>query len=250
MKKIAIVAITKNGRKIAKLLKNDFRNEEVYCFIPSQGELKDLTATLFNKDKFDGIVFIMAMGIVIRMIAPYLKDKYRDPAVVAVDDSAHFAIAALSGHEGGANTLAVRVANILGAEPVITTASESKKDIIIGIGCRRGIQKDDVISGIKQVISQAGVALNKVKYIATIDLKKDEVGLGEACAVLGIPLRIISQDLIKRFNGKYQKSSFVKRKIGVWGVCEPCALLAGRKAKLILPKIKLRGITLAVAKES
>ncbi len=248
--KIAVIAITNKGRLIAQLLRRGFPEEEVSCFYPAQGQLKSLTRNIFDKRKFDGIIFVMALGIVVRMIAPQLKDKYRDPAIAVVDENANFAISALSGHEGGANDLAVRIANILGAEPVITTASESKKDVLIGVGCRRGIKKEEVVKGIRQALSAKRIPLNKVKNIATIDLKKDELGLRQACAELGIPLRIIARDLVKRFAGKYEKSPFVYRKIGLWGVCEPCALLAGRRTKLVLAKQKLDGFTLAIARES
>ena len=247
--KIAIVAITRNGRKIARCLKRGFSKDEVYCFNPPQGKLKNLAGEIFDKDRFDGIVFIMALGIVVRIIARRLKDKYRDPAIVTVDEGAHFAISALSGHEGGANRLAVGVGNILGAQAVITTASESKKNILIGIGCRRGAKKNEIITAIRQVFKRMKLSLSKARYIATIDLKSDEAGLREASYELGVPLRIIAQDWVNKFKGRYQKSAFVKRKIGVWGVCEPCALLAGKRTKLILPKTILKGITVALARE-
>jgi cobalt-precorrin 5A hydrolase len=247
--KIAIVAITDKGRQIAQSLRRGFYADEVSCFYPACGRLKNLTLEIFDRQRFEGIIFIMALGIVVRLIARYLKDKYRDPAIVAVDEAMHFAIAVLCGHEGGANDLAVRTANILGAEPVITMASQSKKDVLIGIGCRRGIKKEEVISGIRRTLAGKRISFKKVKYIATIDLKKDEPGLRKACMELGIPLRIIAKDLVKRFTGKYEKSLFVHRKIGLWGVCQPCALLAGRNTKLIFPRLKLKGLALAIARE-
>lgn len=72
----------------------------------------------------DGIVAIMALGIVTRLLGPLANDKRRDPAVVAVDDAARFAISVLGGHGASANELAGSVASILGAMPVITTASD------------------------------------------------------------------------------------------------------------------------------
>ena len=64
------------------------------------------------------------MGICVRTIAPCVKNKYTDPAVVCVDSTGKFAISVLSGHIGGANELTHQVANILGAEPVVTTQSD------------------------------------------------------------------------------------------------------------------------------
>ena len=250
MKKIAVVAINKNGRKIAGIIKRGFGQTEVSCFNPSPGGLKDLVAGIFNKDKFEGIIFIMATGIAARMIAPRLKDKYRDPAVVVVDDFSRYAISLLSGHEGGANNLAIQTANILDAEPVVTTATEALKDTIIGIGCRKGIKKEDVVLGIRMALKKAKSSLKRVRCLVTIDLKAKEKGLCEASQALRIPLRIISRMRIKHYQGAYTKSEFVLKKIGIEGVCEPCALLAGKRAKLIVPKTKLNGVTVAIAREN
>ena len=73
---------------------------------------------------YAGHVFIMSTGIVVRVIAPLIKDKTKDPAVVVVDDGGHYAISLLSGHLGGANELTQNIADIIGARPVITTATD------------------------------------------------------------------------------------------------------------------------------
>lgn len=79
------------------------------------------------------LVCVVSLGAVVRMIAPLLKDKHTDPGVVVVDDAGKFAISVLSGHVGGANDLAVRVARVLGAVPVVTTASDVGKTIPVDI---------------------------------------------------------------------------------------------------------------------
>ena len=76
------------------------------------------------------------------------------------------------------------------------------------------------------------------------------MGLKTACLELGVPLRVISSELIKNFTGKYNRSSLVKEKIGVEGVCEPCSILTERNPKLILPKTKLGRVTVAVVREN
>lgn len=86
------------------------------------GFLKELIARIFAG--YDGFIFIMATGIVVRVIAPFIKGKDVDPAVVVMDEAGRFVISLLSGHLGGANELAREVAGCIGATPVITTATD------------------------------------------------------------------------------------------------------------------------------
>jgi len=74
--------------------------------------------------EYDTLVCIMASGIVVRTLAPLIKDKRKDPAVVVCDERGQFAVSLLSGHLGGGNALAARVAAITGGRAVITTASD------------------------------------------------------------------------------------------------------------------------------
>src|SRR5262249_46788272 len=74
---------------------------------------------------YDCHVFVISVGAVVRMIAPLLKNKKVDPAVVCVDDAARFAICVLSGHVGRGNVFTDRVASVLGAQSVVTTASDA-----------------------------------------------------------------------------------------------------------------------------
>jgi cobalamin biosynthesis protein CbiG len=87
--------------------------------------LAEALPRLFREPSVGGLIVVLAVGATVRLLAPWLEDKDRDPAVVCVDDGGRFAVAVLSGHRGGANALAQRVADALGACPVITTASES-----------------------------------------------------------------------------------------------------------------------------
>ncbi len=113
MQKIAIIQISEEGKHIARLLLSQLKGE----IISRQ-----------NVDKrwhdFDAFVFIGAMGICVRTIAPCIADKHSDPAVVCVDSLGLNAISVLSGHIGGANDLTDRIAGIIGARPVITTQSD------------------------------------------------------------------------------------------------------------------------------
>ena len=88
----------------------------------SHAPYANLEAALFSLDAF---VFIGAMGICVRTIAPYIKDKHEDPAVVCVDSMGLNAISVLSGHIGGANNLTRDIAAMIGAHEVITTQSDN-----------------------------------------------------------------------------------------------------------------------------
>jgi cobalt-precorrin 5A hydrolase len=85
------------------------------------GGLRDWTSGRFQSD---ALIFIGSCGIAVRAIAPFLSSKYSDPAVVVIDERANFVIPLLSGHIGGANDLAVRLARFLGATSVVTTATD------------------------------------------------------------------------------------------------------------------------------
>lgn len=111
-----IIYLNDSGRKIADKI---------------QLELKDCESLRFNdftEEKFNGsdsLIFIGALGVCVRAIAPFIRDKYLDPAVVCVDSTGRNVISVLSGHVGGANSLCTEVAHILGSNPVITTQSDN-----------------------------------------------------------------------------------------------------------------------------
>jgi cobalt-precorrin 5A hydrolase len=195
-------------------------------------------------------VFIMAMGIVVRMVAPHIRDKYTDPAVVVIDDVGRFVVSMLSGHEGGANMLSHKIAAVLHTDAVITTGTEAQKDIIVGIGCKKGIKSDAVKKSVMDALQKVNISLDRVRLFSTIDIKSGEVGLLQASQELGIPLRVVSASEIATCAKEYGKSDFVQEKIGVGAVCEPAALIAGRKTQLILTKQKYPGVTVAIAQEN
>jgi cobalt-precorrin 5A hydrolase len=85
---------------------------------------------------YQALVCVMATGIVVRTIAPLLRDKYRDPAVVVCDEAGRFAVSLLSGHLGGANELAHRVAAATGGQAVLTTASDVLGRTALDLWCR------------------------------------------------------------------------------------------------------------------
>ena len=119
-KRIIALYITKNGKNIALKLKKKYGNR---LSIKKIGN-KELISAFEEAFEYKNIIAIMATGIVVRAISSLIEDKKSDPAIVVVDERGKYVISLLSGHLGGANELAKEVANILGAEPVITTSSD------------------------------------------------------------------------------------------------------------------------------
>lgn len=136
----AIVAITKHGVVRARELHAKLPGSDLYYMSKfAQGDEAEKGIHLFEGSvrlilpelfrNYIGIIQFISLGAVVRMIAPILQDKKTDPGVVVVDDRGEFAISVLSGHLGGANELTRDVAALLGATPVITTASDVQKTI-------------------------------------------------------------------------------------------------------------------------
>ena len=119
MQKIAIIQISEEGKNIARLLLSQMFAQK------NEAEIISRTNVGKRWKDFDAFVFIGAMGICVRTIAPFIKDKHEDPAVVCVDSMGLNAISVLSGHIGGANDLTRDIAAIIGAREVITTQSDN-----------------------------------------------------------------------------------------------------------------------------
>ena len=141
MEKISVLAITKNGINIGLRLKEYFPNWEIFApskFLDSNKEIiwysestTEKIVELFKNN--NAIVCLFSLGAVIRLIAPYLKDKKTDPAVIVIDDKTSFVISVLSGHLGGANELTQIIAQKLNSTPVITTAADVNKTIAVDL---------------------------------------------------------------------------------------------------------------------
>ena len=293
----------------------------------------------------DAIVAVMALGIVVRMVGPLAIDKRRDPAVVAVDDAGRFAVSVLGGHGAGANELAREVAEILGAIPVITTASDARglpavdrigrelgwkieraenltrvaaavvrrrtvavwqdagpldwwrpfgawpghfvritdwrelavirpaailvisdriepaglpaettlvyrpPTLVAGVGCRRGTSREALGAWIESVLAANGLARSSLAALATVTLKADEPGLIALARSWGLPLIAFPPEQLDAHPGIETPSERVRSKIGIAAVAEPAALRAAGAARLLVPKQKGPGVTLAVARK-
>ena len=141
MEETTVLAITKNGIKIGQNLKKLFPDWNIFC--PSKLSNDDNEIIWYSEPTSEKIVelfknsnaliCIFSLGAVIRLIAPHLKDKKTDPAVIVIDDKTNFVISVLSGHIGGANQLTQEIAEKLGSLPVITTAADVNKTIAVDL---------------------------------------------------------------------------------------------------------------------
>ena len=279
--------------------------------------------------RYDCLVFICAAGIAVRMLAPYLQDKYTDPAVVVCDEGGNYAISLLSGHMGGANSYTQMVADALQAQAVITTATDVQhvfavdswareqqlligekhlvkeisarllqgkpvgfysdipysgnlpqgltddateaeigicvserlqqpfsqtlhlvpKNLVLGVGCRSGIEAGQLEAAFQQLEKQAGIQPERICAAATIDLKQHERGLLDWIHAKKLPLMIYSSEQLAQAKGDFTPSEFVQSITGVDNVCERSAALASEQGICMVPKQKLGGITMAVYKK-
>lgn len=332
--KIAVITVTENGVKIAenicKSLSSDFE-VRIFCFRKYSalaGESFDnigkLTEELWGI--FDVLVFISACGIAVRAVAPLVKSKLSDPAVIAVDDSGRFAVSLLSGHIGGGNRLSEIIGESIGAMPVITTATDNSgrfspdmfakandlaiedmetakliaaaslrgeivglysdfpcknipeeligkdgrygicissdirkkpfeitltlipKNLVVGTGCRKNSDFEELEKLILRTLSEAGLSPLGLRYLATIDIKKDESAMLAFAEKYGAELQTFTAETLLKAEGDFASSEFVKNTVGVDNVCERSAAVCG--GKIIVPKIKGNGVTCAVGELS
>lgn len=125
--KIACLSFTDSGSKLGdrlRLIKTDKYKIHHYLNRDTEDGIKSILESLWKQ--YDGLIFISATGIAVRMSAPFVKDKSLDPALVVIDDLGNFCISLLSGHIGGANQIAEDIANEINATPVITTATDNR----------------------------------------------------------------------------------------------------------------------------
>ncbi|MDO5349114.1 MAG: cobalt-precorrin 5A hydrolase [Lachnospiraceae bacterium] len=162
--KIAVICFTREGARICRRILKGLREDGICCegygksrsfssedlapegekegLLPVQEPLTEWTGRQFQQSA--GLIFVGAAGIAVRGAAPWIADKFRDPALVVVDEKGQFAIPVLSGHVGGANDLARRISRYVGAVPVITTATDVENRFAVDVFAReRGLWISD-----------------------------------------------------------------------------------------------------------
>jgi cobalt-precorrin 5A hydrolase len=258
--KTAVIAVSAPGGKLAAALAASLPDAEAYVYAPYAAadqhpfqNLSDAVKELWKA--YEGLVFLCASGIAVRAIAPWVASKHSDPAVVVCADTGAFAISLLSGHEGGANALAMETAACIGALPVITTASESSpaplpRNLVAGIGCRKGVSAGAIRDLVGQVFAENRISPLRISRICTIDLKQAEPGLLDFAEALGAPLISFTADELNALTGDFAPSEYVREVTGTDNVCERSAtaggIAGGGKGRLVIRKTARGGVTLAV----
>jgi cobalt-precorrin 5A hydrolase len=362
-KEYAVYVITKHGLEIAKKLKEILGDVDLYIspkFLDKAPEgsypLSLPMGPTLKKTFFEYYchIHIISVGAVVRMIAPLMKNKKIDPAIVCVDDKANFSVCLLSGHVGRGNIFTKNVAEALNNTPVITTASDvsgtltvdilgrelgwklenvdrnvtkgcaavvnqervlfvqecgepnwwpvnkklppgvsygtsldginhnnyemllvasdrsnisethpdhfeksviyNPKTLILGLGCDKETPFEVIEKGVLNLLKEKGLALQSVKEIATIDLKKNEPGFIELSKKYNWEIKSFGAEELDKVEGIENPSEIVKKYVGTKSVGEASALLCSGASKLLLPKQKFslssegKNLTMAVAR--
>ena len=254
---IALIAVSEEGARLGLGLQRRFAEPgrvtlwAARQYIPEvrvyEGTLAEFVGGLWRDHA--AVVGVMASGIMVRAIAPHVASKYEDPAVVVADDAGRFVISLLSGHEGGANGLAEQIAAETRGQAVVTTGSEARRRVTLGVGARRGVSEEQVLAAVDEALASVGLGRDDVRALATIDLKRDEAGILAAAATLGVPVQIIDRERIRLLQGVLREPGFVEEITGVAAVCEPAAMLTGVQTELLAPRTVRDGVTVAPARD-
>lgn len=186
--KLAVISFTRSGSllnlKIKELLEGIHtctcyykgRGKEDASLIEVTQSLSTWCETVFAK--VEGIIFIGATGIAVRTIAPFIKDKTKDPLVLVIDEKASFVISLLSGHVGGGNELTTKLSELLNAVPVITTATDINNKFAVDVFAK----KENLFL----------TDLKLAKEISAIILEDKKIGLTSCLSIEGkIPDELI-----------------------------------------------------------
>lgn len=345
-----MISFTENGYLLGEKIREKLYQQKVCgetekssIFLtgkPFPCSLQEWTGNAFQYAQV--IVFIGACGIAVRSIAPFLQDKYVDPAVIVMDEAGKFCISLLSGHVGGANDWTDIMAKAIGAVPVITTATDLRhcfavdvfakkkglypypkvgckeisaalvreeniyvksdfqitgalpdqlllgdkgsigihislfpgqkdcfthtlylipKIVSLGIGCKKNITEEQIEDAVFQSIKEMTgcesvgadikpvfeVWMKAICQVASIDIKKEEMGIQNFAKRYQIPFLTFSKEALIQVEGTFTGSSFVESKVGVDNVCERAAVAASGNGRLMMKKRACNGVTVALA---
>ncbi|MBC2397760.1 cobalt-precorrin 5A hydrolase [Clostridium tetanomorphum] len=180
--KIGVITVTHRGDEIAVILSKHFNVRIFSKMVDENFSFKD--SVKFAMENCSAVVFITSTGIAVRGIAPYIKSKDKDPAVITIDNSGKFVISLLSGHLGGANELTLKISNIINATPVITTATDNI-----------GVEAPDMVAKENNLIIDN---LKDAKDIASLLVQWKKVYFHDEDEIISLP-KGYSEDLQNSF---------------------------------------------------
>lgn len=344
--KIAVFSFTEAGSRqnaiVSELLSQKGYQCESYTIERFAGQFR-MNSLAKNLKKWIGerwgqysFIFVGAVGIAVRHIAPWVADKYTDSAVLCIDEKGKYVIPVLSGHMGGAVKFAGMLADSLDAVAVITTATdlqnkfavdvfakenhlsiesrslakeisaavlrnetvgfyssfpvdghipgdlqmcssfeelcrqplgiaimdtiekERKKvknilylipqNLVIGIGCRRDVKKDQLEQKLEELLKNLGASKEQIEVFVSIDLKQNETGILELAGEYRVPFITYTAEELREVEGVSSHSEFVEQITGVDNVCERAAKRYAAEGEVIQQKIKMDGVTYAAVK--
>lgn len=308
--KLCAAAFSERGAKLARRIALAFGGSawapEKYAgggVLPFGVSLGEWTKERFAEA--EALVFVSSCGIAVRAVAPYLKGKDKDPAVIVADERGLSVISLLSGHIGGANELALRIAEAIGARPVITTATDVNgitppdswavknncaienlpaakrvaaellsghavgvavtdelqpapypvtlwlrpKNLIVGVGCKRGTEPELMRGCFLDFMKQSGYSPLSGASVASVEQKKDEAAVAGLAEFYEIPFETFSAETLMALPGEFTPSPAALAAVGTDNVCERAALAASRGGYMVRLKTKYPGITFALARK-
>ncbi|SEG05268.1 precorrin-4 C11-methyltransferase [Eubacterium ruminantium] len=287
-----IFSFTDKGEALAERIKDHMKtlgNLDTAVFRCRFDEVKKRLMYSFEEKRT--VIFVGAAGIAVRSIAEFVRDKLADSPVIVVSEDGKYVIPILAGHMGGANELAVSLADRLGAFKVITTATDisggfqidnyvknhqlyiadrnvikevaerelkmmdsvgEKPDVennsageiikeliaagriaarkyYLGIGCRRGKTFGDIKKAAEAFLSECHVDISEVAAIASIDIKKDEMGIKKFADHFRLPFVVYSAESLAALGDGFTSSEVVMEKVGIDNVCERAAVAAAKE---------------------
>lgn len=342
---ISIISFTEEGAKLSVRLQEVLIGQKVLLYTKCKALCGQQTKAMYVEEPLqmwagkqmedkNVLLFVGACGIAVRSIAPHVVNKLQDSPVLVVDEKGTFVIPLLSGHVGGANELALVVAELLDAQPVVTTATDiqgkfavdifakknnlwienkdgiakvsakilrgetitiaieeghlreetcrldgvriseyppqepvdvvvtgeertfsasimlTPKEYVLGVGCRKGIEKEKLESLIARVLCEHQIEFRQVGAIASIDVKAEEEAILAWSQKYRVPFTTYSGEELEQVEGEFQESAFVKQTVGIGNVCERAAIkVAGSQGRLIVRKYAEDGMTIAIAKK-
>ena len=234
MKKIFLISFTDNGQALAEKLACGLNQKEMEAQAFRCGNPLSLSAFASQGfRKADALIFVGAMGIAVRAIAPHVVSKVKDPAVVVIDEKGNNAISVLSGHLGGGNELTQLVAEITGANPVITTATDVQGVFAIDLWTKKNnckILRSDRI----KVISAALLSGEKVDFVSDYEISGQ--------VPKNVELRVLRGQKEDKVENAQGEASFDERPNVLVSIDKTKIENANKKCLVAVPQIAYLGV--------